>query len=135
MRKRVIDLTSATATLGKNQSDSLIVLSRAAGIVVTLPKAGRGLRYDFVVKTAVTSNRYDIKTAVTADKIRGTLVMGQNNAAKKTFVATASNDIQMNGGTTGGLRGTNFSLVCDEDGVWTVSGCAESSSTEATPFA
>ncbi len=135
MRKRVIDLTSAEVTLGKNQSDSLITLARDAGIVVTLPKAGRGIRYDFVVKSERSSNRYDIKTSVTADKIRGTISMGRNGETRKYFVTNENDEIRMNGGTTGGLLGTKISLVCDEDDVWTASGCAVSTGTEATPFA
>lgn len=133
-RIRVVTLT-ADVTLGKNDSGSLFVLNSADGIEVTLPARGRGLFYDFVVRTAVTaSDKYEIKTQ-TADKIRGVLVNSKNNTASKTFVATASDEIDMNGSTTGGLVGAGFRLVCDNDGVWNVFGYNTASGSEATPFA
>ncbi len=132
MRKRVIDLT-ASATLGRNQSGSLVTLNALAGLTVTLPSASRGVYYDFVVKTTVTSNSYIITTA-TADKIRGTLVNAKNDTASKAFVSTSSDTITMNGTTTGGLIGMRMRLICDNDGVWNLFGYNTASGSEATPF-
>lgn len=133
-RKRVIKLTGATASLSKNQSGSLVVLDRDAGIVVTLPPSASGLNYEFAIKTAVTSNRYDIVTQA-ADKVRGALLIGVEDTASKSFVATASDEIRLNGSTTGGGKGTRFQIACDAAGVWNVRGVSESTGTEATPFA
>jgi hypothetical protein len=132
-RIRVVTLTE-DVTLGKNDSGSLFVLNSADGIAVTLPAISRGLYYDFVVRTAVTaSDKYEILTQ-TADKLRGYLVNSKNDTASKVFVATASDKIDMNGSTTGGLVGTHFRIVSD-GAVWNVSGLNTSSGSEATPFA
>lgn len=132
-RIRVVTLTE-DKTLGKNDSGSLFVLNSADGIAVTLPAVSRGLYYDFVVRTAVTaSDKYEILTQ-TADKLRGVLVNSKNDTASKAFVATASDKIDMNGSTTGGLVGTHFRIAAD-DAVWNVSGLNVSSGSEATPFA
>jgi hypothetical protein len=132
-RLRVVTLTD-DVTLGKNDSGSLFVLNSADGIAVTLPAIGRGLYYDFVVRTAVTaSDKYEILTQ-TADKLRGVLVNSKNDTASKAFIATASDKIDMNGSTTGGLVGTHFRIVSD-GAVWNVFGQNTSSGSEATPFA
>lgn len=133
-RIRVVTLDE-DVTLGKNDSGSLFVLDSADGVEVTLPAAGRGLFYDFVVGTAVTaSDKYEIKTP-TAGKIRGVLVNSKNDNASKAFVATSDDEIDMNGSTTGGLVGTGFRVVCDNDGYWNVFGYNTASGSEATPFA
>ena len=133
-RIRVKTLTANT-TLGKNDSGSLFVLKNDDGVKVTLPTKGRGLFYDFVVGTSVTaSDKYEIETQ-TADKIRGVLVNSKDDTASKSFVATSSDKIDMDGSTTGGLIGTGFRLVCDNDGIWNVFGLNGSSGSEATPFA
>ncbi len=133
-RIRVKSITD-DVTLGKNDSGSLFVLKSADGLTVTLPTGGRGLFYDFVVGTSVTApDKYEIKTQ-TADKIRGVLVNSRDDTASKSFVATSSDEIDMDGSTTGGLIGTGFRLVCDNDGVWNVFGLNGSSGSEATPFA
>ncbi len=134
MRQRIIKLDD-DATLGRNQSGSLIVLDSAGGVEVTLPTASRGIHYDFAVKTAVTaSDKYEIVTQ-TDDKIRGTLVGSITNEASNSFVADDADKIDMNGSTTGGLLGTFFTLICDNDGVWNVTGFNNSSGSQATPFA
>ena len=133
-RIRVVTIDE-DVTLGKNDSGSLFVLDSADGAKVTLPTGGRGLFYDFVVGTAVTAaDKYEIVTQ-TDDKIRGVLVNSKNDTASKAFVATSSDEIGSNGSTTGGLVGTGFRLVCDNDGVWNVFGYNTSSGSEATPFA
>jgi len=133
-RKRVIELTSSTATLSKNQSGSLIVLNRAAGIVVTLPTAGRGLNYDFVVKTSVTSNTYTISAG---SSMRGTFaVSSASGVAPLRFQTTdlTARVASMNGSQSGGLISTRVNVVCDSDGVWTVTGIGVGNAPPATPF-
>lgn len=134
-RRRIIDITSATATLGRNQSGSIVRFDRAAGIVITLPTAQAGLWYDFLVKTSVTSNTYQVVAAGTA-KVSGTLVNSKNNTASKSFVGDGSTDtkVSMNGSTTGGLVGTYFRAFCDGTG-WRINGDNAASGSEADPFA
>jgi hypothetical protein len=133
-RKRVINVTTATRTLSRNENGSIVVLDRAAGSVVTLPAASRGLEFQFVVKTAVTSNAYTVDGGT--DEFRGVILSAQNNAASKSFTGDPASDVKItsNGTTTGGRVGSNFTVVCDTDGIWTAQGAMVSSTTAATPF-
>jgi hypothetical protein len=133
-RRRIIDITSSTATLGRNQSGSIVRFDRAAGIVITLPTARAGLWYDFLVKTSVTSNVYSV-VAAGATKVSGTLVNAKTNAASKSFVGNGSTHVKvsMNGTTTGGLAGTYFRAFCDGT-AWRINGENLASGSEATPF-
>lgn len=130
-RKRVIDVTTATRTLSRNENGSLVVLNRAGGITVTLPSAGRGLEFQFAAK-ADGAYVIDAGTAY----IRGSIISAQNNTASKSFVGNGTTHVKIdtNGSTTGGKIGTNFTLTCDTDGIWTVIGALVSSTTAATPL-
>ena len=131
-RKRVIDVTTATRTLSRNENGTIVVLNRADGITVTLPTAGRGLEFQFVAKA---DGAY-IVDAGTA-KIRGALLSARDDTASISFVADGTTDVKINTNktTTGGKIGSNFTLTCDTDGIWTVEGAVVSSGTAATPFA
>lgn len=133
-RRRFTDITSSTATLGRNQSGSIVRFDRAAGVIITLPAARAGLWYDFLVKTSVTSNTYQVKAAGTT-KVSGTLVNSKNDTASKSFVGNGSTHVKvsMNGTTTGGLVGTYFRAFCDGT-AWRINGFNEASGSEATPF-
>ncbi len=134
MRRRIIDITSATATLGRNQSGSIVRLDRAAGIVITLPAARAGLWYDFLVKTSVTSNAYAV-VAAGSTKVSGTLVASLDDTASKSFVGNGSTHVKVttNGTTTGGRVGTYFRAFCNGT-TWTFNGENVSSGSTATPF-
>ncbi len=134
-RKRVIDVTTATRTLSRNENGTIVVLDRAAGSTITLPSAGRGLEFQFVVKT---SGAYTIDAGT--DKIRGALLQSEDDVASHSFTADPASHvkIEMGGATTqtGGLVGTNITLTCDTDGIWTASGSsvATTAGTATTPF-
>jgi len=138
-RKRVINVTTSTRTLTRNENDSIVVLDRAAGSTVTLPAASRGLEFQFVMKTA---GSYVVVCAGT-DKMRGALLNALNNAAQKHFLAdpAATVSVTTNGTTTGekgGAVGGNFTVTCDTDSIWTVVGAVVSgtgATAETTPFA
>ncbi len=139
-RKRVINITTqATRTLTRNENGSIVVLDRAAGSTITLPAAGRGLEFQFVMKTA---GSYVVAGA-SGDKMRGVLLNALNDAAQKSFLADpgATVKVETNGTTTGekgGAVGGNFTVVCDTDGIWTVQGAVVSgtgAASETTPFA
>lgn len=134
-RRRFVDITSATATLGRNQSGSVIRFDRAAGVVITLPTAREGLWYDFLVKTSVTSNTYQV-VAAGSTKVSGTLVASIDDTASKSFVGNGSSHtkVSMNGSTSGGLVGTYFRAFCNGT-TWTINGENISSGTIVTPFA
>ncbi len=130
-RKRVINVTTAARTLSRNENGSIVVLDRAGGSTVTLPSAGRGLKFQFVVKT---NGAYVIDGGT--DKFRGVILSAQDDTASKSFLGNPASHvkIQTNGTTTGGRVGSNVEIVCDTDGIWTAKGAMVSSTTAATPF-
>jgi hypothetical protein len=135
--------SGATVTLREDQSASVILADRAAGIVFTLPTAKVGLKYTFVVSTSVTSNSFKVITASSSQFLQGTIVMGLEattpgaNPGPKLFSGDGSTHVAIaqNGTTTGGLKGTRIVVECISSTVWNVTGTVLGSGTIATPFA
>ena len=145
----VTSITAATYSVAGSESGTIFTLNRAAGIVVTLPAAVAGLRYEFYVETALTSNNYTVNAASTADTLTGFLrlidiaVIGSHIDNNDNVITTgvsipaaADHQIVTNKTTTGGLKGSYYRYSCVSAAVWHVSGynfCA-SGATLATPF-
>ena len=132
-----VNSTVSAATLAVTASDyngQVINLSRAAGIVVTLPAAtGSNAVYKFVVTTSVTSNNYIIKVANATDTLNGPASVG--GATASVFgTLPASDTITMNGTTTGGLIGSYVEVTDIAAGEFLVFAALVGSSTPATPF-
>lgn len=135
----VISGSGATVTLTPQQSNSLVVMDRAAGIVFTLPAPSVGLRFRFAVLTSVTSNAYKIITNVGTVFMLGSLVNIDTDSSNAVAAWTADGStivsISMNGTTTGGLKGTFIEVTCISTTEWIVTGIDQGSGTVATPFA
>ena len=122
-RKRVVDVI-ANATLSKNQSNSLVTLGTAGGLTITLPNKGRGLEYDFVVKTSLTSGTMRIVGNDSAS-MKGSVLVSSAAGASYSYVADGITHMAISMVTTsGGQIGTHLKLICDNDGVWNVTGKA-----------
>lgn len=139
MSQPVIDGLGATRTLLAEESGSLIIADRAAGITLTLPAPEKGLSFDLVVKTSITSNSLKVITDAGT-----TLLIGQvssndtdTSGAAVYFAANGSTHIAItqNGTTTGGLIGTRLKFTCVSTTQWLVEGIVNGSGTVATPFA
>lgn len=130
----VITASAATLTVDDTYNGDTILLSRAAGVTVTLPAAtGTQAKYAFFVATSVTSNNNIIKVANATDVMAGNAVISGGTAG--TFGTTSTSDtITMNGSTTGGLIGSVVELVDIASGVWAVSASLTGSGVAATPF-
>ena len=131
----VVSITSSTYGPTVAQSGTIFTLNRAAGIVVTLPAAEAGLRYEFYVETALTSNNYTVQGASSADTLTGMLYVQDindlgsvtklnENVATIGFDIPAADDHQLvtNKTTTGGLKGSHWIFTCLTDALWKVSG-------------
>ena len=75
------------------------------------------------------------------DKFVGSVMIGVNDGAKKSFVPTAANDIvNLNGeagasvATTGGLKGSRIKFTATAENTYMVEGVLIGSGTIATPF-
>jgi hypothetical protein len=128
-------VTAATlAVTADAYNGQTINLSRAAGIVVTLPAAtGTNAVYKFVVTTAVTTNNYIIQVANATDTMNGLAsVAGTTGSVFSTL--PASDTITMNGTTTGGLIGSYVQVTDLAAGYYLVQASLVGSGTPATPF-
>lgn len=134
-RQRVVELT-ADATLSKNQSGSLIILNSATGLIAKLPTGSRGLQYDFYVRTEATLGTYTIDAG--SNSMTGIIVITPSSGTYEAPVFY-SNDLtarvaSMSASGGGGLVGGTFSIVCDEDGVWNLTGTVAASGASTSPF-
>lgn len=136
----VISGQGATRTLAANESGSVCLFDRAAGIVFTLPtNPGAGTYFDFVVTTSVTSNAAKVITGAGTELLIGAYM----NVDTDTSNAVAAFDgngsshvaVSMNGTTTGGLQGTKLRFTCLSSTRWAVEGVVRGSGTVATAFA
>ena len=128
-------VTASTLTVTADAyNGQTINLSRAAGIVVTLPAAtGSNAVYTFVVSTTVTSNSYKIQVANATDVLNGTaLVSGTTGTTFGTL--PASDTLTMNGSTQGGIAGSYVQVTDIAAGIFFVRAALIGSGTVITPF-
>lgn len=135
----VISGQGATRTLNANESGSLCLFDRAAGIVFTLPTAPTpGTYFDFIVATTITSNAAKVITGAGTELLLGgyTNVDTDTSNAVAAFTANGSTHVavSMNGTTTGGIKGTALRFTCLSSTAWMVDGIVQGSGTVATAF-
>lgn len=140
LTRNVISGLGATRTLNANETDSLIILDRAAGIVVTLPTAAPGLEFEFMVSVTNTTPSYKIITSVGTELLVGQILGCDTDTSDavaiwKSLVATSNIAVTMNGTTTGGIKGDKIKFTCLNATTWVVDGYVNSNGTVATPFA
>lgn len=128
---------AAARSITADDHGRCFVLSLAAGFTVTLPAStGSGLRLEFRVGIAITSNSYLIKVQNTTDVMNGQAF--SSVAATKVgqvWPAAATDDtITLNGGTTGGVIGDRIDIYDLKAGFWQVTMWVQQAATEATPF-
>jgi hypothetical protein len=129
----VVNITAETTLTYADHVGRIIEINDADG-AVTLPSITSdtiGAKYTFFVGTDATD--LDIKTDGT-DKFLGSVsVIGTTTAG---FVPGATNDvISMNGGTTGGDKGSYVEVTALATAEYLVQGVLVGSGTVATPFA
>ena len=138
-KKNVISGQGATRTLNENESGSVALFDRAAGIVYTLPTAKPGMVFDFIVTTTVTSNAAKVITAVGTELLIGgyTNVDTDTSNAVAAFTGNGSAHVavSMNGTTTGAVAGTRLRFTCLSSTRWMVEGMVLGTGVVATAFA
>ena len=135
----VIQSVGATRKLLANESGSLCLFDRAAGIVYTLPTPIAGMKFEFLVTVAVTSNAHKVITAAATQFLLGGIIMGDVTVAQSGdyFEADGSTHVAISaaGTTTGGLLGERYSLTAISTTQWVIHGVCHGAGTLATPFA
>ena len=137
--QNVIQSVGATRKLLANESGSLCLFDRAAGIVYTLPTPIVGMKFEFLVTVAVTSNAHKVITAAATQFLLGGIIMGDVTVAQSGdyFEADGSTHVAISaaGTTTGGLLGERYSLTAISTTQWVIHGVCHGAGTLATPFA
>lgn len=139
----VATISTSTAAPTVAQSGTTFLLARAAGSTITLPTASAatvGLKYRFVVTTAVTSNAYKIYTGSASIFYVGTdaiALVGTATGDSEFFQGDGATNtyFNMNGTTTGGLVGSTIEVTCVSATQWQINAVQFGSGTLATSFA
>lgn len=137
-KRPVIQSVGATRTLLKEESGSLCLFDRAAGVVYTLPAAEEGLEFTFAATVAVTSNAYKTITA-SGDFLLGAVLIGSLTLAESGDVFQADGTthvaISEDGATKGGLVGGTYKVRAISGSQWVIDGVTVGAGVLATPFA
>jgi hypothetical protein len=138
----VTSVADATITLNReSHAGGVVVLSRAAGVTVTLPAAtGTGNIYRIIIGTTATSNANIIKVANATDVMDGSVNLQQDtdvDGTLKMWRADAADDTMTFAGaaTTGGIVGGYIQCIDYKSGFWSCQAFTQSGGgSEATPF-
>jgi len=137
--QEVIQSVGATRVLLAEESGSLCLFDDAAGHVYTLPAPVAGMRFEFLVTVAVTSNAHKMITDAGTTLLLGGIIMGDVTVATSGdyFEANGSTHVALSaaGTTTGGLLGERYQVTCISGTQWVIEGVCHGAGTLATPFA
>lgn len=137
--RNVISQQGATRTLNANESGSVALFDRAAGIVYTLPTARPGVYFDFIITTTITSNAAKVITGAGTELLIGGYMNVDTDTSNAVAVFTGNGSthvaVSMNGTTTGGVQGTKLRFTCLSSTRWMVEGIVQGTGVVATSFA
>lgn len=125
-------------TLAVEDSGALCLWNTAAGYTFTLPTAVKGVWYEFVVHTTITSSAAKVITASASEFIVGTYEQatdGTYTVAARAADGTTIRAWSGNGSTTGGIVNDRFTLTAISSTQWFIQGRGNATGSEATPFA
>lgn len=144
-KRPIISGLGATRTLNGDESGSLVLLDRAAGIVITLPtyaSVGKpGMFFEFYCTVTVTSNAYKIITGAGTELLTGGYLSIDTDTtnAMATFTPNGTTHVSVNmtpAGTNalGGMIGTKLRFTSLSATLWLVEGVNNSAGTPASAF-
>ncbi len=145
LSKAPVVLNTATVTLtAATHANVPLVLTRAAGVVATLPAAsGSGNNYKFYVDTLVVSpgtyvvqvaNATDVMTGVAFGSDDETPLTGTPTAIDMWIAGGTDDTITMDGSTKGGRRGNYVEILDIAANLFHVKAVLTQTATEVTPF-
>lgn len=136
----IVTITDSAYTVTKAQSGTTFLLSRAAGIVVTMPDSGDGdiigNTYTFQILTTASSNAYDIVGGTTDNLLKGAAFMIGAGAGESDVFNPGGTDhqIDMDAATAGWDEGGTIKLTCIAADLWFCHAVLAGTGTMATPF-
>lgn len=131
----VVSFTGASLALTEaGHAGQTVVSNLAATQAITLPVAtGSGNRYRIYVQTTKTGDL--TITTNGSDDLVGMLQVSSDGSAPAPFLSDGTDTIiTLNGGTTGGVKGSYVDLQDVAAATWLVSGELVGAGAEATPF-
>ena len=131
----LVDVTTATLTLSAIlHAGRVLMLNRAAGVALTLPEAiGSGNKYTVFVETTATGAHSIVSEG--AGKFAGGVAIATDIAGVVMLANSAADvGLSMSGTTTGGVKGSFYSVTDVAPDLWMVDGFLISTGTEASPF-
>lgn len=132
---RNIVITANTSLTEATHDGKNLILDLAANSTITLPAAtGSGAKFELVVNTTMNGTTKLILQANGSDKLNGTGWVQNATALANAFNATAAQNVTMNGGTMGGIRGDTIIIKDTAAALWTVSVFSHGTGVAATPF-
>lgn len=135
---RSISATASTLAVDSTtHAGRIVLLSRAAGIAVTLPAASGTLDfYRFLVTTTISSNSTTIKAANASDTFIGWLSTADTTGGNGWQEAAGGTDdtLTMNGTTTGGIVGSYIEATDIAANLWLIRANLVGSGTLAASF-
>jgi hypothetical protein len=132
-----IVVTASTTLSRARHTGAPVVVKAAAGLTLTLPPStGSGVKFEIVIGTTVTSSNVVIQVANGSDVMAGVAwgTQDSGDTVNGWETASTSDTITLNGGSKGGYIGDRYVLQDMAANVWAVSGWAQQTGTEATPF-
>lgn len=136
--QEVISGLGATRTLQPRESGALVLLDRAAGIVVTLPPPVVGMTFEFGTTVQRTSNSYKIITDKATVFLVGAVMAGDATIATSGDIFTADGTtivaLTNDGDTKGGFIGENFKVRAISATQWLIQGLVIGTGTMVTGF-
>jgi len=130
-RKPIIKITDtatpATYDLANSESNTLILLDRFNGTNLRLNPFSAdttlGARFEFLCTEDITVNTTILRTLTGAGSIIGHVVyVDTGNSNAQTIVRASGNQINLNGGNTGGLIGSHIEMTVVENNKFYVKG-------------
>lgn len=134
-KREIVTGHGATVAVSADDTFKVASMDRAAGVVFTLPLAVPGLIYEFTASVSVTSNSYKIVTGAATEFLVGAAAILATGSTTFAADGTTHRAVNMNGTTTGGLRGSTIRFICLSNTQWAVDGSLIGSGAQATPFA
>jgi hypothetical protein len=128
---------TASRTITSSDAGTVITVSAAAGLTLTLPAAtGTGYVYRVFISTTVTSNNVIVQVADATDVMQGNVTMAQDagDTAVIWEAASTSDTITLNGSTKGGIRGDFFEFTDAAADLYIITGLCSGTGTEITLF-
>jgi hypothetical protein len=134
MSKQPITITAAVTLDRDVHAFNVVNVNNTTGFTITLPSStGKGDVYELFYIATVSSGSHVVQVTTT-DIIQGAILLTADISGSPLPTASTTDTITMNGGTTGGAKGSWLKFTDASTGIWKLEGGLVCVGVEATPF-